>query len=444
MSNFGGLGLLCTAGLAIVVAGPSGCHCGSDAERAAAEREKIRKKVESAYTLVPYRALKVLSRATGANDRTPELQALVERLPGPEKLPRSIEGASDARQAAGVVLEVAVILFEARGELAKHDEDHYPLLWSAWTKRSPPMTWYGNEAEHLALATAWTVGELVDQSRQTPTLEFAFYELSRAEPKEDWPLPVKLWGRLARGVSFCGAGDHFAAEEELTRYIEIADGLKPERGAELRIEGLDSVPMVEIAQAAGHIARAWNRLGLNREKRAADDLEAGLASLTKAGVDNELTQWAWAVLHYYRKKPDEAAKDLEKLAQSPYLDEKTRTEIRTAAASIRGQRPGIFGSVRAGAIIGGALVARAGGGARILATLFGEETATQVQQPLTWLSQMREGLGKYATGDAITGALREKARESGAKGLDLLKQRVTEVKAAVGADKPAPAAEQHN
>ncbi|HEY3446670.1 MAG TPA: hypothetical protein VGK67_09920 [Myxococcales bacterium] len=425
MSKASGLGILCVA-LALCVAGPQGCSCGDDAERAAKERAKIQQKVESSLVLVPYRGLKVLLRSAGLNERTPEVQRLLEKFPGPDSMPEKVESPDDAKRIATTVLEAAVLLYESRVVLSKDDEDKLPMLWRTWTKHDPPFTWYGNEAEHLAFASAWTLGQIVDPGNKSHSMEFAFYELTRATPKDGWPLPVKLWGRLARGLGFSAAEYRYAAEEELDAYIALADGLTPEQDAQLAMPFIPK-GSAEVVRAAGHVARAWNRIGLSREKLAADDLEQALDSLGKVGIDNELTQWAWAFVHYVRGKNAEAAKDLLKLAESPNLDESAKNELREAAKNIEKQKPGIFGSVKAGTVIGGALLTRAGGMDKILETVFGGENAKTLHAPLIWFNKMREGVSEYASADAITGALREKAKEGTAKGLDLLKQKVGEV-----------------
>lgn len=421
MSNGSTFGFLAVA-LAVAATGPSGCNCSDDAERAAAERAKIRSVVESSYALVPYRTLKVLVRAGGGEERPKELEKLIERVPGPEQLPEKIETPEEARRVAGLVIDLAVLLYDARAELARHDEDKYPLLWTAWLKEPPPASWYGNDAEHLAVATAWIAGELLDKSGRTPSLEYAFYELSRAEPQRDWPVPVKLWGRLARGLAFCGAGYHYAAEEELTSYLALADGLTPSQRAALRLEGLPpELDLAEVVRAAGRFARAWNRIGLRRDDAATDDLEQGLASLKKAGVDNELTMWGWAFVYYQRGKHAEAGKELERLAASPSLDEATRAELAAAAQDLKKTRPGIFCKAKAAAFLGGALLARAGGAEAVLATLLGPERARRAWAPMVWLARVRDGVGKHATPDTLAAAVREKAREQSARALELLK-----------------------
>ncbi|MGC4117648.1 MAG: hypothetical protein QM765_24445 [Myxococcales bacterium] len=437
MSKASGLGILCVA-LAVCVAGPQGCSCGDDAERAAKERAKIQQKVESSLVLVPYRGLKVLLRSAGLNERTPEVQRLLEKFPGPDSMPEKIESADDGKKVASAVLEAAVLLYESRVVLSKDDEDKLPMLWKTWTRHDPPFSWYGNEAEHLALASAWTIGQIVDPGNKSHSMEFAFYELTRAAPKDAWPLPLRLWGRLARGMGFSAAEYRYAAEEELNAYIDLADSLTPEQDAQLAMPFIPK-GSAELVRAAGHVARAWNRIGLHREKQAADDLEKALDSLGKMGIDNELTQWSWAFVHYVRGKNAEAAKDLLKLAESPNLDEKTKTELREAAQNIEKRKPGIFGTVQAGTVIGGALLTRAGGFDSILQTVFGDEDAKTLHAPLVWFNRMREGVSEYASADAITGALREKAKEGTAKGLDLVKQKVGEIPNPLKkADEPKP------
>lgn len=91
---------------------------------------------------------------------------------------------------------------------------------------------------------------------------------------------------------------------------------------------------------------------------------------------------------------DQSATELDKLAQSPHLDEKTRTELTAAAVSMRSQEHALplMLEARATFILAQALLSRAGGVEHLLSLVVGDEHAKQLALPLTWLERTRRGL----------------------------------------------------
>ena len=116
-----------------------------------------------------------------------------------------------------------------------------------------------------------------------------------------------------------------------------------------------------VLLAVGYLMRAVNRFELDRSDAAYDDLEAMLQQLGAAGIDNELSQWAWAMVHIHRKR-DVAADDLSRPGQSPHLSAAERMEIARCSDTMRGMSGGLvlFGASRAQLVIIRALIARAG------------------------------------------------------------------------------------
>jgi len=165
--------------------------------------------------------------------------------------------------------------------------------------------------------------------------------------------------------------------------------------------------------------RAWNRMGLKREDASTEDLEKGLAELKALGIDNELTQWGWALVYARRGRFSESAAELDKLAASPHLDERTRAELKDAAAAMRGNGKGIpvLLEARATFILAQALLSRAGGVEPLLVLVLGEEAGRKVAAPLAWLERTRRGLAQASPASAL-----EKGKDVGKQGLELLKK----------------------
>jgi hypothetical protein len=237
-----------------------------------------------------------------------------------------------------------------------------------------------------------------------------------------------MCSRAFRGLSFLQAGYHYATEEELTTYLAEVEQLSEEDLHLLRDRGTTAAQERETLLAMGYFLRAWNRMQLKREGPAADDVERGLGSLEKLGIENELTWWGWAMVHSRRERYAEAAASLDKLAGSPYLDEPTRQEIRASAEELRshGKSLPVLRQQRAAVILVRALVARAGGLEKILVTVLGEERAKQVYEPIQWMDRVRRGVAAVKREDMVreAGGVLDKAREAGQQRLDTLKEKL--------------------
>lgn len=402
-----------------------GCHK-TDAERAAEERAEIEKRIRDSYTLVPYRALKVTMRSQGEPNAPEEVAALWKALDETRKLPEKAANEEEARLMAGTYLNLGVSFYKARKTLQKRDEDEFPLVWTKWLPDSSPvLPGYDAGQEHALFAVIWFVLDIADKGNRIPATELVFYELSRATPQPTWMPALRIAMRAARGLSFCEAGYHYAAEEELNGYLTELEAQRPEDLATVR--SVTAEQSRETLLAAGYFLRAWNRMALRRERPAEDDVERGLTSLEKLGVENELTWWGWAFIHFRRERYEESAKYLDKLAASPFLDEAQRRDVQASADEMRrhGKKLPVFLQARAALILGQALIARAGGMEKILIAVLGPERAKQVYAPIVWMDRVRQGVGAltpeklaHEAGDTL-----DKAREAGGKGLEALKQK---------------------
>jgi hypothetical protein len=270
--------------------------------------------------------------------------------------------------------------------------------------------------EHLATAAFWLLVDSADRSQKVPGgTDFVFYELSRAPPQPSWPRGVALLAWWMRGAAFCATGAHYAAEEELTAYIDEVGRL--DVAALGPIFGADAAPALHLLRAFGAFTRAWNRLELKRDAAATDDIEAGLKELEALGIDNELTWWGWSLVHAQRERPAESARYLDKLAASPHLDEAVRAELSTAAGELRAtQKIPVLLKARALVIVAQALLARAGGVEGILVTALGPDEGQRLAKPLRWLERVRFALAT-APAAAARGAV-EAGRALAAQGRD--------------------------
>ncbi|QRO03058.1 hypothetical protein JRI60_52390 [Archangium violaceum] len=412
-----------------------GCHK-TDAERAAEERAKIEKQIRDSNTLVPYRALKLTLRAYGTAEQPEAVTALWEMVLETQKLPQRELTQEETRQAAATYLKLAIAFYRAKQTLREHDEDDYPLLWTKLelakqTAPEPLFPGYDNGMEHLFEGLLLVMLDTADQGNRLPMTDLTLYEFSRATPRPEWPALLRTVSRAGRGLSFMQGRYHYASEEELTAYVTEVEAL-PE--VDLRLlgqlsqRGATPERTREGLLAAGYFLRAWNRMQLKRDEPAADDVERGLKSLEKLGIENELTWWGWAFVHYRRENYAEAAVNLDKLARSPYLDEPTRQELQTSAEELRqhGKSLPIFRQHRAALILVRALVARAGGMEEILVTLLGEERARQVYAPVAWMDRVVHGLAAVKSEDVVreAGGVMDKALEAGNQGLSTLKAKL--------------------
>lgn len=399
----------------------------TDAERAAEERAEIEKKIRDSYALVPYRALKLTMRAAGQENAPEEIAALWQRLEetrSPTGRPFTEE---ETRRVTRAYLDLGVAFYKAKKTLEKRDEDEFPLLWARVVPdQPPPLPGYDAGQEHALLSAVWLVLDSADRGNRVPATDLVFYELSRATPQPAWPPGLRVAIRASRGLSFCEAGYHYAAEEELNAFISETESLPAKDFPTLK----DTTPeqSKETLLATGYFLRAWNRMGLKRERAAEDDVERGLRSLEKLGVENELTWWGWAFIHFRRERYEESAKYLDKLAASPYLGASERQEVQASAEEMRkhGDRLPIFLQARAAVILGQALIARAGGPEKLLVTVLGPERAKQVYAPIAWMDRVRQGVGSLSVDTVARGAgeTLDAAREVGGKGLEALKQKL--------------------
>lgn len=384
----------------------------SDAELAARERAAYLKEIEKASgALVPYRLIKTILRSAKAPNRPKELDVIATQIDKLSALSLKEEGTlRDAEEIA----RAAVILYQARKLLDTCDEDSYPLLWSVCSEKPLPAPWYDNGAEHLGLAMFW---EFVNAApigggkpMDSPNVHaFAHYELARAVPGPAWPPETAAQSFLVRGLVFCGKGYHYASDEELTRYLVEIQRLRPEQLVSL--EPASREQGYALLLSAGHFLRAWNRLQMDCEEPATEDLEAGLRLLEKAGGENELTLWASAFVDYRRGRYGDAGRKLEKLAASPYLEPAVREELLADGRSLQESKrmPGLFKKGRAGFLIARAILERAGGPEKVLARLVGQEEARRIFAPV--ISMMRLQYDVARCGDPKV--LAEKATGAG-------------------------------
>lgn len=380
------------------------CHR-TDSERAAQERAAYQKEIEKASGAVtPYRFIKIVARASKAQEPPQELEALAAQLRKLQELEAKDESLlRDAEEVA----RMAVMLYEARKLLENRDEDAYPLLWTVLGNDPVPGPWYDAGAEHLVLAALWefvNMAPLTGKPMDSAKLHaFAHYELARAVPGPAWSPEFRLQVSLVRGLLFYSKAYHFAADEELTRYIEGFKGIRPDQMSWLKVEECEQGYAMELS--AGYFLRAGNRLQMGRDEAAADDFEEGLRLTKGITGENELTLWASAFVAFKRGRFMEAGQDLEKLAASPYLEPGTRERLLTEAKHLKGEEKGAdaFRQVQIGAWIVRALVARAGGPERALAGLVGEEQARRLYRPVASLARVQQAVTTHADPRMLTG-----------------------------------------
>lgn len=371
----------------------------SDAERAAEERAAADKRVTDSYVLVPYRALKAALRARGATPPPAELAELMQALDHLQRAGHAARSDAEAKAIATFLLD----LYRAREHMRKVDEDHFPTLWTSIVAAPPPLAFYDAGFEHLMLGLLSFVFDVTLQ--RDPVADILFYELSRAKPAPGWPPSLTVAARGGRGLAYLTARYHYAADEELTTYL-----------AEVERLGAATPDRAELL-AGGYFARALNRFALDRDDPATADLEAGLKQLQSIGVDNELTDWGFALVYARSKRYDEARKHLEKLAASPNLSDADRAEIRACAATLGKWDKGFvpFGKTRAQLVIVRALIARAGGLETIFSSLLGPELGPKVYAPLALIDRVRAQLGAAPHEALDTG------KEVSRKGIDVVR-----------------------
>jgi hypothetical protein len=415
--------------LALVLLTACGGCFKTDAERAAEERAKIEKQIRDSNTLVPYRALKLTLRSQGTGKEPEAVTALWKMVLETQNLPHKDLTPEQTAQVAGAYLKLAITFYKAKQTLREHDEDDFPLLWSKLAEAAP-FTGYDAGMEHLLVGALMVVLDTAERGNKLPMSDLALYEFSRATPSPEWPASLRTLSRGCRGLSFMEARYHYAAEEELTAYLAEVEEVPESELEPLLLHTWETTPAQEreSLRALGHFLRAWNRMQLKRDDPAAEDVEKGLAALERLGIENELTWWGWSFVHFKRARYPESAKNMEKLANSPYVDEPTRKELLASAGELRthGESLPLFQQQRAAIILGQALVARAGGLEKILVTVLGKERAKQVYEPILWMDRVRTGVAQVKTEDVVreAGGVMDKAREAGNKGLSTLKDKL--------------------
>ncbi|WP_375754420.1 hypothetical protein [Corallococcus exercitus] len=399
----------------------------TDAERAAKERAEIDQRLRDSAALVPYRALKLTVRAEDDPRAPAEVALLWKALAETRALPDKPVNDEVTRAAARTYLDLGIAFYKARKTLQTRDEDEFPLLWTRWARgASVPLPSYDAGQEHAFLAAALLALDAAEKSDRIPATELVFYELSRATPAPTWPAPLRAAVQASRGAAFCQAGYHYAAEEELTAFLTETERLPPEAFPALQ-QGTPAQSR-EAVLAAGHFLRAWNRMGLKRERAAEDDIEQGLRSLQTLGVENELTWWGWAFIHTRRGRYEEAAASLDKLAASPYLEEMERREVHANAEALRkhGDSLPLFQQTRATVLLGRTLLARAGGLEHVLTVLLGPDRAQRLYAPLVWMDRVRQRTAGLSPEQVAQGAgeTLDRAREVGNRGWKALQERL--------------------
>lgn len=410
--------------VALLVLGLGACRCQTDAQRAKAEREAVEKELRTSLVLLPYRFVKLSVRSSKSATRPAEVDGVMTLIDETQRLPAKPATAEELAKEAATWARLAKAVWDAREAMMTRDEDEFPTLAERFLSEPFPPP-YDAQFEHLMLATLWFVVDAADRSHRVPgSTQYIFYEVMRATPQPGWPKDARWLALLLRGGAYCVTDKHYAAEEELT----VALG-EFERATPADFSGWSGLASPEQTahglKAAGFFLRAWNRLGLSRDDQAADDLEKGLGELEALGIENELTQWGWAVVHSRRGRYAQAAEQLERLAQSQNLDAETKRELAEAASAMRTHGEGIplLLQTRAMVILAQALLARAGGLENVLRVAVGDARAKELLAPLEWLQRTREKLGSAPSQVA------EQGKALGAKGLDFVKRRVDGLRA---------------
>ncbi|MDP1829797.1 MAG: hypothetical protein Q8L48_41405 [Archangium sp.] len=392
------------------------CACRkTDAQKAQAERDQLEERIKTSLTLLPYRLVKIGVRAKDDPRRPPAVDALQLMLAETQALPPKPATTAEVLHEAATYARLLKALYDARETMKDRDEDEFPPLAQVLLHAPLPPP-FDMQLEHLGLSAFWFIVDSADQGKKIPGgTEYVFYELARATPQPGWPKEARWFAQLLRGGAFCAAKYHYAAEEELTAYVTAMETTTASDFTGWTSANATPAQTMHGLRAAGYFVRAWNRMGLEREEGSTEDLEKGLTELQALGVENELTQWGWALVHARRGRFDPSAAELDKLAQSPHLDEKTRTELTAAAAAMRSQEHAIplMLEARATFILAQALLSRAGGVEHLLTLVVGEEHAKKIALPLTWLERTRRGLA---------GASPSSVWEKGKQGLELLKK----------------------
>ena len=413
---------------ATFLSGCRSCLPRSDAERAKEEREEVHQQLNSSLLVLPYRGLKTVLRASALTPPPPQITEVVQIL-NQVSAELQVER-PDLLGQSKQLLSLASAIYRSGAILFREEEDRYPLLWQTAKAGPLPATWYDAQTEHLFVGMLDML--IYVTGRQKPLIDWVYYEFDRAEPQPAWPQELQLLAQQTRGLMFMVGAKHYAAEEEFTGYLETLRKMSAKDIQQLQVTNNASVEITGESyhkglRAAGHLSRSFNRFALKRDERGYEDLEVALKLVRELGMDNELTDWAELSLALHKKDYPKASQLLTHLAQSPYLTEEERIEVKGCAESMSKLGDGfvLFGRNRALLVVARAALARVGGVKTLLAVfaiLIGPERAAKVARPtlLLW------GVGTVLAEDAQQKGKEtvDKGKQLGQKGYQLLRQQV--------------------
>lgn len=422
--------LLCAGSL--LQTGCRSCLPRSDAERAKEERQQVHDQLNSSLLVLPYRGMKTVTRASALSPPPAQIAEVI-RLQNEVSKELHIEQTDWLGQSQQIVTLVSA-MYRSGAILFREEEDRYPLLWQAAHAGPHPAAWYDAQSEHLFIG-------LVDlclyvAGRKKPLIDWVYYELERASPQPNWPQGLRLLAQQVRGLMYIAGEKHYAAEEELSGYLQTLDSLSRADIAQLEVSQdgkvtLSGADYHKGLRAAGHLTRSFNRFALKRDARGYEDLDAALSLLTQLGVHNELTDWAALSLALHKKDYTQAARHLESLAQSPYLSAEEQAEVRASAESVSKLDQGfvLFGRQRALLTVSRAAFARLGGIKTVLATLtilIGPERSLQVSKTVILLWSVGSVLAQDA--EAKSQEALNQGKQLGHKGMELLQKQVDKLR----------------
>ena len=246
---------------------------------------------------------------------------------------------------------------------------------------------------------------------------------------------MRLATLYARGVTYLQHDFFYAADEELTKYI---DDIKTTSKADFAIvaEGFTAAANMDKDQTAretflalGYLTRAYNRSKLERDDAATEDLGLALESLDRLGIENELTWWGHAIVWQKRGEYEKSAHALDKLAESPYLEPDVKADLKKVAADMRknDKKRTWFHQRRTQVAIFRAVLARFGGVEGVVAIFVGKEKAHRWLGPLASMSAAREALRDVAVSQKDRfGGLAGGAAEEGRRKIGDLKNKLAE------------------
>ncbi len=425
------LALLLSLVALMLLPGCRACLPLSDAERAAKEREEVHRQLNSSLLVLPYRGMKTVVRASAVTPPPAQIAEVIKiQSELNEKL--SVEQ-PDLSGQSEQFLSLVKAMYRSGSILYKEEEDRYPLLWNAAKAGPLPTSYYGAEVEHLFVGILDLI--LYATAKQKPLIDWVYYEFDRAAAQPGWPVELRSLAQLMRGLMFGMGNKHYAAEEELTSYLDSLQKMNAKDRAALYSTQANGVVISgdQVHKGMlllGHLGRSFNRFALDRDDAAYVDLEAALGLLNQLGIDNELTDWGQISLALHKKDYAKAGQALEHLSHSPFLFEEDREEVRKCAASLSKLDKGfvLFGRSRAQFVVARALFARLGGVktlVTVLVILVGPENAAKLARPtlLLW------GVGSVLSEDVQRrgAAAYDQGKQLGQKGVDYLRSKVDQL-----------------